>query len=264
MKRILILLSLVLAGSVMAQSVFGPVSKVKRPKKKVSAAAVDVGSPVAWWKIVATDTNIVADFSGNGWTGIVNGATIVTTNGTYITFAGTTHRINFEQLMFWTNTAQKMSASLWVYDAAVGASSWDRFLDKTSDNQIYAIFQSGWTTKGCASFQIGSGTANEFATRHAVTQMVSSAWMHLVLTYDGSRTASGINAWYNAVKQGMTIINDNLSGHISLVNTNRAWVADAEKYSGTANFVGSLDDFRCFTNVLTGTQITNLYTQGRQ
>lgn len=107
------------------------------------------------------------------------------------------------------------------------------------------------------SFGLQSNTSNlANITAPAVS---AGAWHHIVGTYDGSSSASGLKMYVDGVLQSSTITSDTLTS--SIVNT----VAPQISGRNGANQLsaGSIDDVRLYNRVLTSDEAKALYNMGK-
>lgn len=84
-------------------------------------------------------------------------------------------------------------------------------------------------------------------------------WHHLVITYDGSSTASGIEVYIDGVSKSPSIERDNLTGTIK--NSVDAQISGREGANDLFN--GSIDEVAIFNNtILTAQNVNNIYSGG--
>ena len=85
-------------------------------------------------------------------------------------------------------------------------------------------------------------------------------WVHIVATYSGNESTSGIKIYLNATRSD----EDDLSAGTytgMTATTSPVYIGNRPDF---AKWKGYMDDVRLFNAELTATQATNLYTQGRQ
>ncbi|MBV6640772.1 MAG: LamG domain-containing protein [Cyclobacteriaceae bacterium] len=80
-------------------------------------------------------------------------------------------------------------------------------------------------------------------------------WVHLVITYNGSVDASGVNFFINGSPVDKTIVYNNLT---STILTDAPFNI-ASRNNGNGSFNGALDEIRIYESVLTMLQINKLY-----
>lgn len=107
------------------------------------------------------------------------------------------------------------------------------------------------------SFGLQSNTSNQAnITSPAVS---AGAWHHIVGTYDGSSSASGLKMYVDGVLQSSTITSDTLTS--SIVNT----VAPQISGRNGANQLspGKIDEVRLYNRVISAAEVTALYNMGK-
>jgi hypothetical protein len=87
------------------------------------------------------------------------------------------------------------------------------------------------------------------------TDVVDGTWYHIVETYDGSRNASGVNLYVNAVEEG-SIQTDALT--TDTIVTNEPLRIGAKKNNGVP-FDGSLTEIAMWSVELTQAEVSQLY-----
>lgn len=142
----------------------------------------------------------------------------------------------------------------------------------TSNGNIFSSLNTNGGTDGWA-LEVESNTVlrvwavdnfglNDYLLAEFNHSMVSGTWYHIVVTYDGSTDASGVNVYINNVVSTRTIVNDTLGdtfGGIIEANDNLQF--------GNGNFFGgdrqgTYDEITLWEEELTSTQVTTLYNSG--
>ena len=86
-----------------------------------------------------------------------------------------------------------------------------------------------------------------------------NVWTNIVLTYDGSGLASGINYYKNGVLQSSAVIQDNLQNN-TIVNTEDAFLS---AFSGVSSFLlGNQDEFAIYRTELSSADALAIYNGG--
>ena len=86
-----------------------------------------------------------------------------------------------------------------------------------------------------------------------------NVWTNIVLTYDGSGLASGINYYKNGVLQSSAVIQDNLQNN-TIVNTEDAFLS---AFSGVSSFLlGNQDEFAIYSTELSSADALAIYNGG--
>lgn len=92
------------------------------------------------------------------------------------------------------------------------------------------------------------------------TDTVASAteFYHIMVTYDGSNSASGVNMWINGKSQSLTVYSDTLS----TTTTNNVNLNVGYRDNSAQQFVGQLDELVVFNVEVASTTIDALYNAG--
>ena len=86
-----------------------------------------------------------------------------------------------------------------------------------------------------------------------------NTWVNIVLTYDGSGLASGINYYKNGVLRASSISQDNLQNQ-TIVNTEDAYLSS---FNGVSSFLlGNQDEFAIYDSELSAAEVLAIYTDG--
>ena len=161
------------------------------------------------------------------------------------------------------------------YTDAFSFSTWIKPLPKSGVKYLYSKYlggkgiliylnsssSSGINTLNFNLYNTNSGTT---ATRkRIVTNDINFApvnvWTNIVLTYDGSGLASGINYYKNGVLQSSAVIQDNLQNN-TIVNTEDAFLS---AFSGVSSFLlGNQDEFAIYSTELSSADALAIYNGG--
>lgn len=107
-------------------------------------------------------------------------------------------------------------------------------------------------------------TAGEVANRLRIlctTNLATNTWLHVVYTYDGSKTVGGLKIYVNAVNQTVS----NLSAGVYAGMTaypNSPVVLGNLATSQSSGFQGLFDQYEIFSRCLSAADVTNLYNSG--
>lgn len=93
---------------------------------------------------------------------------------------------------------------------------------------------------------------------------VDGLWHHVVVTYDGSESASGVKFYVDGIEDTLTqTLQDSLSGNSVNDPTVDFKIATAPRYGGNDFYGGSIDELAIWsTTALTQEQVTTLYNGG--
>ncbi|MBF0196347.1 MAG: hypothetical protein HQL32_01485 [Planctomycetes bacterium] len=86
-----------------------------------------------------------------------------------------------------------------------------------------------------------------------------NTWHHIMVTYDGSASSSGLHLYVNGADQATSIASDTLSGN--LLSTEAFHLGNSPLASGN-EFDGSLDEFALWNKALSANEIDNIYNHG--
>lgn len=231
-------------------------------------APVDVGYPLAWWKMTNTGTNATdtLDFTTNGYDVAfkpdVPSGPVPDTDGTndWYIFSGTEWFDAGDQAVFDRGTNTHFSISVWF----------DK--DETEGQGVLVAKQKttapnyeGWDCYSMADETLqfllvgNDGAVNG---SQITTIATFSGWTHAVFVYRGGAEASNLEIWANGSMQGVVTNLEDMSS-ASFANSIPLQIG-SRGGSGNLQWQGLIDDTRYFTNALTQTQIENLFTEGRQ
>ena len=92
---------------------------------------------------------------------------------------------------------------------------------------------------------------------------VDGLWHHVVVTYDGSESASGVKFYVDGVEDTLTqTLIDNLSGNSVNDPTVDFKIATAPRYGGNDFYNGNIDELAIWNTALTSSDITDIYNLG--
>jgi hypothetical protein len=274
MKKLLLTLLLVPCLAFAADVMLGKISELSWGEAGAgnkmaswgSAPVVDVGSPVAWYKMTSDGTNAtqILDFAGSynlsNMPSVASGPTLVSTNlPAWYSFAGDDYFFGAElatndfslskggTISFWAlHSTSGNGGNVVAYCNGTSASKWNFIIDQ--DGYMYFQFR-------------GDGYSGE-AHYGINTPIVSANWWHYLITWDGQPNVSGIHIYTNNTEVTANFTADTVATYTGTQQGNLyvGWLGT----SGGYFYNGLLDDVRIFTNVISGTQRTNIYTEGRQ
>jgi hypothetical protein len=157
-------------------------------------------------------------------------------------------------------TDTSFSIETWVNPttlAGTGAGNWIVNKRGGSTKEEYQI--DFWEGKfGMALFSQGSNTNYFSVTTNS--SFIAGQWYHLVATYDGSRSPSGIKIYANGVLQGTT---SSITGsYVAMSNTTQDVVIGKAGWSSGQYFKGIIDSTRIYSRALTPSEILSNYEAG--
>ena len=218
-----------------------------------------------YWKFDEGSGTVANDSSTNGNTGtLVNGPTWTGSgkvNGALSFAAASSQYVDVANPSnFAFDYTQPFSISAWVYRTAntannVVAAKWD---PATTKGYKLWLPASGAYCNGsgsnCLDFIMrNGGTSQEILTPGGT--LSTNAWHHVVATYDGSQSESGMKLYIDGAATGNSAAN-NLSGSILTSVDFKVAVDDTTTAS---YFPGTLDEVRVYNRVLSPSDVLTLY-----
>lgn len=201
-----------------------------------------------------TADNTPNDATGNGYDGtLVNGATY----GTGIinqgfSLDGVNDYVDMGNNLDFDGTTP-FSFSLWSNPTDLtGVNTLIKKYD-TSINKGYVLFYNN----GQLWFYLRDGTSSKLDIRTSSTYATSMTY--ITLSYDGSRTPSGVKIYIGGVLQTLVTISNTLTSSTS--NTDNLTLSSPGG-AGLNPFAGIIDEVAIFDKELTPTEVTELYNSG--
>lgn len=223
-------------------------------------------NPVAWYRMDGDAT----DSSGNGNDGTVSGAVNTTdpfdlppckplkevcVKGSY-SFDRVNDNIQISDAPFDFERTDAFSYGCWIKPNLLGTTY---IIGKAVDG-IGIGYQIITLSGKFRCDLIGTGGFNtDSISKTSSASVVGSTWQHIFVTYDGSSSASGFKIYYNGSLDSSTTGKDVLS--TSILNNE---VFEIGERNGGLDFSGEIADARFYSEELTATQISDLYTYGRE
>lgn len=243
--------------------------RIKQPITIEDEPALDVGTPIVWWKMDATLTNATSTMDAQGNADATNmpnvstGPALITTNGQYYSCDGNSDywQVGSPALLTALGTSSMLVASMWLNTADTSAYILSKQYLHAPD---YAGFSMGITTTIRPFFTINAvnGSGNHWMGVE-VDSLPTNQWTHVVYHYAGYSTdVSSMNIWVDGTTNRTRTVTSNamLAGE-DFATSNPLYFG---KFPWNATYyAGLIDDVRIYTN-LTPAQITNIYTEGRQ
>lgn len=140
------------------------------------------------------------------------------------------------------------SASFWIYQTAIG--SYDRVIAKgvdwASSNMEWCIISGSASANTPALYLFTNGNGN-YIRRYASSALSTNAWHNIIVTYNGSKVATGIKIYDNLVRIDST--SSGAGSYTGMANTTQKLSLGASN-DGSNKFTGYLDDVRIYKNVV--------------
>jgi len=184
-----------------------------------------------------------------------------------------TYSLDFDGVDDYVNIGNGVS---FEYTDSFSFSTWINPSAKSGVKYLYSKYISGKgiliylnssSTSGINTlhFNLYNTNSGSTATRkRIVTNDVNFApvnvWINIVLTYDGSGLASGINYYKNGVPQSIAVVQDNLQNN-TIVNTEDAYLSS---FNGVSSFLlGNQDEFAIYDSELSAADALAIYGTGQ-
>jgi hypothetical protein len=182
----------------------------------------------------------VADVSGNGNAGTVQGATWTTTGkfGKALSFNGSSSRVQVADSTS-LDLASGATVEAWVYPAAA-QTGWRTVVQKQADSYLLHASSDAGGLRPAAGVTVGASVPTVFGP----SALPVAAWSHLAMTFDGSEVRLFVN--------GLQVANSPLSGSIA-PSGSPLWIGGNNPYGEYFN--GLIDEVRVYSAPLSQTEI---------
>src|SRR6188472_1929439 len=199
------------------------------PSDLVAAYAFDEGAGTS-----------VADLSGNGNAGVLDGASWTTAGkfGGALSFNGSSARVRVPDSASLDLTTQA-TLEAWVYPAAT-QSGWRAVVQKEPDSYLLSASTHVGALRPGAGVTVGGSVPTIFAP----SALPVGVWSHLAMTYDGTQLRMFVN--------GTQVSSAPLTGPIS-PTTSPLWIGGNSPYG--EYFSGRIDEVRVYRSALTQAEI---------
>lgn len=156
------------------------------------------------------------------------------------------------------------SWSIWFRASNVGVAAEYVFSNNvtgTGANQYACVLRSA-TESGSINQHLQFSLLNgaNFIQRISSMRILKNRWYHLVVTYDGSETASGINLYFNGVLDASATTNS--GGTYTGALNDAALRTQLSRVIATQHFKGNMRAFSIWNKELNQTKITELFNSG--
>lgn len=190
------------------------------------------------------------DISRNGNNGILtNGPLYNSSNGGNIFFDGSNDTINLGNVLN-NNGTQPMSWSLLLNFAS--SPVFDALIAKYNTGTGYYITM---TNTSRVQFGIGQTLTSNAIRVFSSNVLTTSTWYHIVVTYDGSKLASGINIYVNNSNTILTTNYDTFTGSSS----NSQSVELGRAGLGGNYFNGNMVQIQIYDRALSAAEVSQNY-----
>lgn len=159
--------------------------------------------------------------------------------------------------------SEAFSIELWMYGSIPRTSTLCSHMTEDSRHRGWVVYAHGsrnnWNTCGFAC--ISNETTNNFL--HVITAIgqvnfPKDTWHHIVFTYNGNSSVSGIRCYVDGVSKSFTIVRDTLTETIQDI-TPSFQIGSAPIWT---LFNGRVDEFVIYDRVLDSIEVTQRYNSG--
>lgn len=125
-------------------------------------------------------------------------------------------------------------------------------------NQVGIIAYFDINASNRVQFQINGGGTNRIKVRGVVGAPALGAWTNIVITYDGTQTAAGVNIYVDGSALSLSVQNDGLTLSSASVEP---WTLGAKEGGGNP-YLGDVDEVALWDVELSAAEVTELYNSG--
>lgn len=227
--------------------------------------AVDTGLK-GYWSFNGQDVSgtTAYDRSGAGNTGtLTNGPTVTPGKlGQALSFDSTNDYVDFGSPSS-LDDLSTMTASAWIYPRSNGTNSVGVIFAK---GPRYNPTSNGWVLRmngpGSEALSFRSDFSTTDLERSSVSDFVPlNQWSHVVVTWDGTSTATNAHVYLNGVEVPYSTSTDGVGSHRS--DAAESFIVGDGGGVLDSVFDGSIDEVRIYNRALAATEIESLYKLGQ-
>jgi len=223
---------------------------------------------VGLWTFDGADTtDKIYDRSGQGNNGyFVGGATssakTIGKLGQALNFDGANNFVDVAPSASLNNIAQ-LTYSAWINPRSSGSNDKGRIIDKNhlSADGVTFLVNNNDCTK-CLEFNMGASAGNTvdvYTSDNAYA--VNAGWQHVVVTWDGTYSLSGVKFYVNGVfvpnNSGISVVTGSGARDDSTISLDIGGFNGGPRY-----FDGKIDDVRVYNRALSANEVQHLYLLG--
>lgn len=239
-------------------------ARLQMPPNYLSANSGLVG----YWTFDGKDTNWgtnkTNDVSGQGNTGTMTNMSTTTSPvagkiGQGLSFDGINDHVSMGDVLDFERT-QSFSISAWYKLEVISPTDVHIIVSKQKSSgnfEGYSLMVRGDQVGDPLRFALLNSGVSRILTEFPRPN--DTAWHHVVMTYDGSSVASGVNMYVDGVSKTRTTVDDTLS---DTTLTDRPLNIGAYNNAGN-RFNGPIDDVRIYNRALSAAEALNLYNVGK-
>lgn len=155
------------------------------------------------------------------------------------------------------STDSAFSISCWVYADGV-ASGWDGIVakwDASATKKEYLFYLSSNKLR----ILLGDSSSGGTIGYEASSTFTLTTWQHIVATYDGSSTVSGLTLYVNG--SAIAVSNISAGSYTAMENSNQPlWIANGEDGGGALHpFDGNISNVKIYNKALTASEVLQNY-----
>ena len=156
------------------------------------------------------------------------------------------------------------SYSFWINPNAVSGVKYLFSKYASSRGILIYLNSSSGSGNNTLNFNLYNTNSGTIATRKRIVTnsanfSLPNVWTNIVITYDGSGLASGINFYKNGVSQSVTVSQDNLQSN-TILTSQDAYISGNNFASSF--FPGNQDEFAIFNTELSSADALDIYNGG--
>lgn len=158
---------------------------------------------------------------------------------------------------------EAFSVELWLYGSIPRPSALCSRMTNDGGHKGWVFYASGgrnnWNTIGFAL--VSNELNNNFL--HVITSVgqvsfIKDTWHHIICTYNGNSSVSGIKCYVDGISKSFTIVRDTLTANIQN-NTSKLEIGHAPIWDF---FGGRIDEFIIYDRVIPHTEVIQRYNSG--
>lgn len=232
--------------------------------------AWDIRSAVdAQWKFNENEaSSTVADYASTNTgtmtdsVGAINTSTVATAgkiNGAFSFNGSTNSRYVDAGNIFRKTRGSTFSISAWIKTSSASNQVIAGVMNWGDDYQGYIFFVS---STGEIKFDFNTtGTTNELTVQTTENTFADGNWHHVVLTYSGTSTASGVKIYVDGVNKALTTLFNTLT--VEPTYSSSFKIGLTKSTTTSRQFNGLIDNVIMCNRVLTQAEVTGLYNSGQ-
>jgi hypothetical protein len=226
-------------------------------------------SPINWWRCGDGDTApTLIDHGSGGNNGTMTNFSTFSTDVPIELFSrksilldGVDDLVTMGNVLETSDTGTSaFSVSCWYKTTNSGT---QMFVAKQTNGSPFNGFSLSMQPNNKLSFFLGSITGNKYLYTQTTNLSTHSDgnWHHLVVTYDGSRSTSGMTMYFNGVVKSLTSVRNVAPEGIQ--NSKDFMIgARGTATSSGGRFTGNIDEVAYFTSELSASDVTSIYNGG--